>query len=186
MDWTENPVTACHFAAADSDGNADLAVWALNANLVDNQTVYQLRDMLHSNSNGILRMYRPPKSENRYLASQSGVFTTFLNIEQSWADLGEYPCLAKVLGELEIDTLREAFKERDYAFPTDKRLAERHLAEFENGGVPLLRKMVLPADQIAELQLVLYRESISKAHMMPTLDNVAETSMSYLAAKKWN
>lgn len=38
----------------------------------------------------------------------------------------------------------------------------------------LLRKLVLPASEVKELRLLLDREGVTKAHLMPTYDNVAE------------
>jgi len=180
LDWTENPITACHFAATDTDpeSGTDLAVWALNAGLVDGGTVKKLRNIVSKRINGSIAIYRPPKSENKYLASQSGVFTTFNFPSITWS--ADYPCLVEVLDQLKIGDL---MKDADRF--SDPEATRQVIHNFDTAGAPILRKVILPASQIKELQLILYREGISKAHLMPTLDNVAETSMNFLVAKHW-
>lgn len=45
----------------------------------------------------------------------------------------------------------------------------------------LLRKLVLPASEVRELRLLLDREGVTKAHLMPTYDNVAE-----IVVERWS
>jgi len=46
---------------------------------------------------------------------------------------------------------------------------------------PFLRKVILPVAEISKFRQLLYREGITTAHMMPTLDNIASTAMEILS-----
>lgn len=173
MDWTEDPIVACHFATT-GQGH-DIAVWALNYVEVDRLTPYHLNDLLPREiKQGIIRSYNPGRFGNEYLASQSGVFTTILDPGESWLRDGEFPALEKIFSAFEIENLRNHLDGKGH-----NNHFRQVVDQFEAADTPLLKKIILPADQVPELQLLLFREGISTAHLMPSLDNIAKTAMQY-------
>lgn len=182
LDWTENPSTACFFATSNADKNvkdSDLAVWALNAKLAESNTLKTIFELLSPISK--VEILRPPKSDNQYLSSQSGVFASLHPLDVDWGQ-SIFPSLDTVIQRLAVTNLRQTYMERkDAGHPFIPNGIEQCIENFESQNEPLLRKVILPADQRLELQKLLLREGITKAHMMPSLDNVAKTSLNNLA-----
>ena len=183
LDWTRDPLISCHFAADST--NTDIAVWALNASAIDRINGSLLSSYLRNVNACNIQIYRPRRSENQYLASQAGVFSVLLDTERYWNDNGRYPALDDLVAKFNTDDMREALDQNNWGIGNQRSQIERAINDFESHSPVLLKKMILPANQIEELQLILYREGFSKAHMMPSLDNVAETAMNYMATKSW-
>jgi hypothetical protein len=89
-------------------------------------------------------------SENQFLRAQDGLFTVDTEADAFYITHGEYPHLMESL--------------------------------FDLGGEPTAAykpiKYVLPSSEAHELIRMLYLEKVTKAHLMPTLDNVAQTVVS--------
>ncbi len=47
-----------------------------------------------------------------------------------------------------------------------------------------LKKLILPSSEAAELRRLLFAEGVSRAHLMPTLDNVRHTLHSHLGRSR--
>lgn len=185
LDWSQNPVVACHFAAnkpAKVEDSSDIAVWALNSKIFEKDMLPKTYFYPINKQIDVKGLY-PPKSENQFLSSQSGILTYLDNPEPYWKDHGEYPDLQWVLEHYEIENLRKFHASYKWASEEASRESKILIDKFESLNQTLLRKIVLPHDQYIEFQLLLLREGISQAHMMPTLDNVAKTSLEYLMNK---
>ena len=87
------------------------------------------------------------KDGNKFLQVQEGVFTLGLNGENHFLEHGYYPDLMYSIFEI--------------GWYPDK--------EFQT------RKYLLPKSQSEDLIRLLYLENVTKAHLMPTLDNAAQT-----------
>lgn len=165
LDWSERPLVATHFAANGSEGRSDIAIWALNV-----QTLEYILDshMLKSKGEAPIRVFRPPKSTNQFLSAQSGLLNYFTNSEAAWDDSGKYRALDDQITTWGEDIMQDITRGAIGGEAPGFIIGE------------ILQKITLPADQVTELQQLLRREGITKAHMMPTLDNVAETAIGQL------
>lgn len=156
LDWSEDPLASLFFASSDSTVQEDIAVWALDAG------AFEDLQLMSSVCLG-LTIVRPTPSGNEFLAAQSGLFSYCARPEEIWEEQGSYPALDEHLNCFKKEQISEAFPDRS---KEGVWIAE-----------PILRKAVLRREHVSELRTLLYREGISLAHMMPTLDNVSVTSM---------
>jgi len=168
LDWTRDSMAACFFASEGAKG--DIAVWAIDGSWIDDWTMYHLEDRLLQ-KNGLLKFGSPPTFGNKFLAAQSGAFTTIAHHADEINPLEDH--LAK---------LEEALPN----FKDDDKLEEREKRAFERArlGKPMLRKIILRASEVVRLKQILFRQRVSKAHLMPTLDNVRTTAMQQLGEIK--
>lgn len=181
LDWSESPVVAAFFAANEAGRLCDLAVWALDTSKFPPSSYGSATDPLSGQQYtgyAKLNILRPAKSENQYLHSQSGIISDFKDHIPAWTRNGCYPAIEDHLHRLTDNQLFFAFGTLDEK--ENREIAEipKTVREIKLRMSGALKKIILPADQVNELQQLLYREGISKAHMMPTLDNVAATAMS--------
>ncbi len=65
----------------------------------------------------------------------------------------------------------------DRRFPTLEELIPDIASSTSSAGLklPLLRKLTLPVDQAGALLKLLWRQKITRAHLMPTYDSVADS-----------
>ena len=150
LDWTFDPVAAAFFAIENLDApvpGSNIVVWAL-----DRQRATEIKTAGVDFPDGLrnapridpnLRVERPPVRDNPYLAAQSGLFTTL-------SASGIY------------------FMQNNGARPSVEDLVVK-----SNSSEIVLRKLVLSHDYVAELAEILNREQMSRAALMPTMDNVA-------------
>jgi hypothetical protein len=94
-----------------------------------------------------IRLVTVPRSKSQYIHAQHGVFTLDTGADKWFLEHGEWP------------TFDDAIKSTSHA----------HNNEVE------LRKLTLPIEQAGFLLQLLSLENISRAHLMPTLDNVSKT-----------
>lgn len=180
LDWTKNPWVAAFFSTNSSREIAaakDVCVWALNIHQVSNRpnTVGHHASIAKIGSVGV---NAPPKAGNDYLSSQQGILTYLKNDVGLWERSGNYPSL----GEVIMGWTKKGMEQKLYAqHPSQRenhqRVIERHF-EDEN---PLLRKIILKKECLPQLRRLLRRENITKAHLMPTMDNIAATSLRHAA-----
>ena len=116
---------------------------------------------------------RPAKSHNQFLASQDGLLTFLLDDGEYWERHGAYLPLedliekmASKVAEVEKTGNTKELQKVEYA---KKRLF--------SDGQAVLRKIVLSKEHVPKLRQLLLLEGITTAHLMPTLDNVAKTSL---------
>ena len=88
-----------------------------------------------------------PRSKSQFVHAQHGVFTLDIGADKWFLERGEWP------------TFEEAIKSTSHA---------------RNDEVEL-KKLTLPVEQAGFLLQLLSLENISRAHLMPTLDNVSKT-----------
>ncbi len=98
-----------------------------------------------------------PRSYSSFLHAQAGLFTVDHRGNEVFLDAGAWP------------TLEESLRVRD------GEVKWRY---------PALRKLLMPGDIAAEAMEALLHERVSRAHLMPTLDNVASTLRARWAAKR--
>jgi len=180
LDWSENPVTSCYFAVQDAE--SDIAVWALNAKLIERRYIYHMEDLVSQKSSGILHLIRPSAFQNEYLSAQKGLMT-FLSggAMKTWQEKGEYPAMEDWVRPLDPVNLREKLLEIEKSGHASLDHYRNQFEAFIANGEPLLRKIVLKSEHVLHLKALLYREGVSKAHLMPSLDNVAKTALVSLA-----
>jgi hypothetical protein len=92
-----------------------------------------------------LRKMTCPRSQHTFLHSQDGLFL--------WHNIGS----------------QHSFHNRTY--PEFQQIVEE---SFTTGDKPM-KLVTLPADQVDDLNILLWRERISLAHLMPTYDNIAHS-----------
>jgi hypothetical protein len=177
LDWTEDPWTAAFFASTPSrDNEHDVCVWALNRKAV--QSSYDRTQFLDAYLFMGIQTYKPSGFRNKYLASQSGVFTYVIGAQYDWCRVGFYPDLEHVIREYSMQAAAHSefpWQGNDYGLS-----ATSFAAGLENW-VPqdsvILRKVILEKKHLPELRRLLRIEGITQAHLMPSLDNLATTAL---------
>lgn len=144
LDWTRNPLYAAYFAASEVDPTADGGSIAIWAIRPD---YLRTQGAVDHHNTGYTRFldHTVPNSDNRYLHSQEGLFMHPTYGCAHCAKTGEFPNL-------------EAFAVA----------VERELS------TPTIRKLTLPYCEVGELLRLLWLKGVSRAHLMPTLDNVTQ------------
>ncbi|HTO66852.1 MAG TPA: FRG domain-containing protein [Bradyrhizobium sp.] len=145
LDWTLNPLAAAFFAIESVDlpqPNKKIAVWAVHRSRATRVSTSGI-------ANGELfrptiAVYAPTVRDNRYLAAQSGLFTTF---RHSGAHFMKH------------DGKRPSLEE----FVTE--------AAPEN---TILRKITLDHEHVHDLANILRKERMSRTALMPTPDHVVD------------
>ena len=119
--------------------------------------VYALnkRELINFRGNGFnLSIDEGKTTKSHYLRAQRGLFTRMYGgVKKFFNDNGRFPSIEDMLELIPDNKLEE----------------------------PFILKFELQIDQADELLLMLDRENISQAHLMPNLDKVAETVIS-----RWN
>ena len=144
LDWTRNPLYGAYFAASDVKSHNAAGKIAIWALRPDNLRSPQVTNNHNSDFTRFLD-FTAPKGNNRYLHSQDGLFL--------------YP----VYGCAHCET--------NGAFPSLELFAlaiERKLSS------PTIKKFTLPYSEIGQLIRLLWLKGVSKAHLMPTMDNVTQ------------
>lgn len=85
-----------------------------------------------------------PHGENLYLHAQDGLFTYDASGDDYYLEFGEYPTLEKTIEKFTLQ---------------------------KNTIIPSY-KFTLPSSQVGELVRILWLEKVTRAHLMPTLDNI--------------
>lgn len=174
LDWTEDPVVAGHFAAnGNSEGEpVGLAVWAMNVE----------RAKLACQFDVGLGVHRPSPADNPYIKAQRGILTYYDRAEDFFDEKEYYPLLDEVIGMFDPERILDVIdgnlggnqknELRSYAIHD----GQREMLKNWDHDVPCLRKIVLSGDCVTEFRELLSREGITKAHLMPTLDNASKTA----------
>lgn len=178
LDWTENPLAACYFATTKPDqidAKDGLAVWALDSSALplDSFTTGD-RSYLQ------MQMCNPLKTQNTFLSTQSGVFLESRNFETTWIETGAFPDLETFVSRFEPSVARNAIQEYSRHDSANGANMLRRYDDWSSARVTILKKIVLATSELPELRRLLIREGVTKAHMMPTLDNIASTAMTSL------
>ena len=127
-----------------------------------------------------IQVLKPNKTENQYLSRQSGVLTSINSVDSFWTEHGIYPDLETVFTRLNPGIMLEEIHSDRGIVSADRGAFEKKVEAGEFTEKPYLRKITLPDCELANLRQLLLREGISKAHMMPTFDNVASTALNSL------
>lgn len=148
LDWTTSPLAAVFFAA---DGYAPvdathLAVYAL------------LRTGPHINQDKAgLRVFSPRRNQNKFMVAQRGLFTWLADQDQRFIATGRWHCAEDAIAD-RWSQIQDLTKETWLRF-----------------NPPPLVRVTLSREHLGELHVRLWRHDMSRAHMMPTLDNVARS-----------
>lgn len=135
LDWTESPFIAAYFAAKSAlslNDESDFCIICMNTHLVRNIDSIDL--------------ISAPKSGNRFLGAQRGLFTIINNANQFFEEQGEWPSLEHVI------------------------LKEKPNASYAR---PCMIRLSLPVSEANSLLKLLYRLDISELTVMPSLDSAA-------------
>jgi len=148
LDWTRNPLFAAYFAVADAIENPPESGYLAVYAYQTSWFQSYLYDEADIASN--VRLINYPQSKNNFMQSQAGLFTIDYEAEKFFLSHGEYPDLMSSL------IFREA--PNVIVNPNEKPL-----------------RFLLDTKHTAKLLRILFLEGITKAHLQPTLDNVAKT-----------
>lgn len=145
LDWTSSPHVAAFFAAAEVTKASPPASIAVWA--IKPALLLELgrAEIFNSDFTRFLP-FTGPFSENPYMQSQKGLFLHPIYGCAHIAKHGEYPDL------------------ESFAITAQKSSRET---------VSVIRKLTLPYTEVGALLRILWLQGISKAHLMPTIDNVA-------------
>lgn len=159
LDWTRSPHKALYFALEQNlsarPPRHNFAVWALNVRyLACLETIYRGRtdqwDKL-----GVFHMYAQ-RANHGFLRAQDGLFTWIHGWEKPYLKGLTFPDLPQALRALHA-------------------VASETECGVQFKGEPLLRLLRAPARLTVELLQLLELRKVNRAHMMPTLDNIAVT-----------
>lgn len=156
IDWTYNPMTACYFSIGrefrPSTEPENISVWALNTKLLRQNSSIILEEGNHGQQSNIslgINFIKPPFSESKYINSQKGLFTMLRGNGLQY------------------------FHKNNNRFPS----LQEFFSYYDNPRIdePILYQINLSSKYADDLLLLLDREGISQAHLMPSLDKVSET-----------
>lgn len=145
LDWSYNPMVAAFFAVAPEfrpNTSKKICVWALDTSHLAGQNP----DEKNFGRFRVL-VWRPQRSTNQYLHSQSGILTEISNqsaLVEHFLEHQAWPSLEYVISLVESEK-------------------------------PILVSYTLEVNCADNLLILLDREGINHATIMPTLDNVAKT-----------
>jgi hypothetical protein len=147
LDWTLNPMAAAFFAIETietPESNKNISVWALHRSRATSVKTNGVTfpDAINATHEPTVTVYTPTVRDNRYLAAQSGLFTSYRNS-------GIY-----------------------FMQKAGKRPSLESFVNDANPILPVLRKISLGHDHVRDLASILFRERISRTALMPTLDSV--------------
>lgn len=154
LDWTYNPLVAGFFAAEPYANR----VKALSGDVL---CVWALRSRIfHFDLPTIARVTVEP-GRVPFLDAQSGLFTWNPAEFRDLALTGEYASVDQVIERLA----------QGESLPADVPF-------------PVMRQLLLPVSEAPALLALLWRERITRAHLMPTFDNVAESLRMRVALRR--
>jgi hypothetical protein len=142
LDWTRNPLYAAYFAASEVEVADTKAQIAIWAIRPDLLLELGRHERYNSQYTRFLG-HTVPNSENPYLRSQQGLFIHPVYGCAHIAAAGTFP-----------------------DFQTFALDAQSHSSE------PVIRVLTLPHSEVGELLRLLWLRGVSRAHLMPTIDNV--------------
>lgn len=146
LDWTKNPLYAAYFAANDvNPSDADGSIAVWAIQI--NLLRSTGANNEHNAPLGYARFldHTVPNSENRYLHSQRGLFLYPVYGCAHYAITGEFPNL------------------EEFALQIESELS-----------TPIIKKLTLPYSEVGELLRLLWLKGVSRAQLMPTLDNITQ------------
>lgn len=144
LDCTKNPLYAAYFAASEVDSDNDPGSIAVWA-LRPDLLLEAGRDEKFNAGYSRFLCQTVPSGDNPYLRSQEGLFVCPSYGCAYIAKTGDFPDL------------------EDFACNAQ-----------ELAGTELIQKLTLPYSQVGELLRLLWLRRVSRAHLMPTLDNVSQ------------
>lgn len=142
LDWTKNPLIAAYFAAHEVESSDSKSFIAVWA-IRPSRLYWHTERSSTFPQHGRFLVHEAPKAENQYLQAQEALFLYPVSGCAHYASKGSWPSL-------------EALSES---------VAEHH-------SDPVIKKLVLPHSECGELLRLLWLRGVSKAHLMPTYDNV--------------
>lgn len=160
LDFTRNPLNAILFGISGrtgGNGSGDMAVWAIKTD-----SWFHRQFM-----NPILILDQNEFESDDFILSQEGCFVHFKHGIEWLMKHRRWPALEDVVQTTVAALVNSQESGEGARF---KLIQER-----EQNCFPIIRKMTLPHAEIPELREMLRREGISLAHLMPTLEHVAET-----------
>jgi predicted alpha/beta hydrolase len=148
LDWTRSAATAAFFAASDVDEPSSGKSIAVWALRPDYLVVHGALAVSGEDARRFL-VYEVPRSENAYLRAQDGLFVYPAAACMHYIRYGDWPSL------------------EDFA-----------VAVAQVAGEPAIKKYTLPTSHVGELLRLLWLDGVSRAHLMPTFDNVTAALVS--------
>jgi len=164
LDFTHSGFVAAYFAASDTIANMEkgepadqFSVWAVNLDFIKHAWGYWLQRRL--------KIVEVPLARNPFLGAQRGFFIYDSRVFSQFAS--------------EIDFTIEKIKPLDEVICTHAE-GEGAWHNLDDIGIscipPIMHRFDVPLGEVDKLLSLLYEaERISKAHLMPTLDNVSAT-----------
>ena len=152
LDWTKNPLVASYFAVGrEFRANykpKNICVWALNTKRFNKIHAVKYKDKFLRPN-----ILRESNFKSEYITAQQGLFSNINSdgVKLFFINEGRFPSLEEVLNLIEDEKKKEN---------------------------PILYKFILPVEEVDDFLLLLDRENISQAHLMPNLDKVSETVIS--------
>lgn len=142
LDWSRNPFVAAFFAAHGIEQAAENQEIAVWAVRPDQLYWHTERTASPENYQRYL-VHEAPRGENEFLQAQDALFLHPVTACAHYSKHGAWPKLEDLA--LQVGAYYSA---------------------------PVIRKLTLPASQVGELLRLLWLQGVSKAHLMPTYDNV--------------
>lgn len=184
LDWTEDPLIACYFASnapVSLKANRPLAVWAMHNKFLN-------KDLPKPSKLGLIEVngIDLSRSNNKFLSSQSGLFTHIDQVCHYWRESGVFPCLETIAEKYNNEWLTNLVKNKpDDEFGEDETRDSvlSKISEVFPSNIVYLKKVILGPEEVPEFRRLLMLEGLSRAHLMPTFDNIAKTAIDSIVSR---
>lgn len=185
LDWSTSQIVAAYFASISTKEQKDICVWAFNTTMISElNEVSNLTNPPSGNGKlGTIGIAKTPNSNNQYLSSQRGLFSTIKN--RTWIQKGgsSHPSLDLWIREITTkQTIPPVQVPKISQEEWDHLNLEKNKIIDQLEGKQILKKIILKKDKVSELRSILARAT-SRAHVMPSFDNMAKEAMRRLAVK---
>lgn len=151
LDWSRNPLYAAYFAACEVERMNVSDQIAIWAVRPDLLLEVGRKDEFNAQFTRFID-HSVPNGENPYLRSQQGLFINPVYGCAHIASTGTFPDL------------------QSFAVEVQRRTAE-----------PVIRQFTLPHSEVGQLLRLLWLKGVSRAHLMPSIDNVT-----HALSSRWN
>ncbi len=182
LDWSTSQIVAAYFASISTKEQKDICVWAFNTEMISELNEASNQTLMPSGGRlGTIVIAKTPNSNNQYLSSQRGLFSTIKDRTCVPKRGSAYPSLESWISEITTKQTTPPVQEPKITQEEwDQLSLEKNKIIDLLESKQILKKIILKKEKVPELRSILARAT-SRAHVMPSFDNMAKEAMRRLA-----